>query len=236
MSVLERAPEVFVWSIATIGLCWIAKQIYRRRPRIWVMPIAVTPLLLITLIVCLHETYRHYISGTGWLVTLLGPTTVAFAAPIYEKRSIIRAYWPILLIGAIAGSITAMATSYGLAALFQLDPSLRLSLLPRSLTMPFAMAVSNEIGGIPNLTALFVVATGVVGAIVGDAMVSWLPVRSSLARGAFLGMSAHGAGTAKAYQIGREEGSVAGLVMIFSGLLNVAVSPLLALLLQSVSS
>jgi len=56
MSVLERAPEVFVWSIATIGLYWIAKQIYRRRPRIWVMPIAVTPLLLITLIVCLHET------------------------------------------------------------------------------------------------------------------------------------------------------------------------------------
>lgn len=231
MSVLD----MFAWSFATVGFYWIAKRIYGRWPRIWFMPIVVTPLLLIALILGLHQTYEHYIHGSGWLVALLGPTTVAFAAPIYEKRAVIRAHWPILLVGAIAGSITAMTTSYGLASLFHLDPSLRLSLLPRSLTMPFALAVSNAIGGVPSLTAFFVVTTGVVGAVVGDAMVSWLPMRSTLARGAFLGMSAHGAGTAKAYQIGREEGTVAGLVMIFGGLLNVAVSPLLALILASVS-
>jgi putative effector of murein hydrolase len=87
--------------------------------------------------------------------------------------------------------------------------------------------------GVPGLTAFFVVVTGFVGTLLGDAMLSWLPVHSSIARGAFLGMSAHGAGTAKAYQLGRDEGAVAGIVMILGGLLNVAVSPLFVLFLRS---
>jgi len=229
----SRLVQVIVWSGATMGMYWAARQLYRRHARVWFMPVAVTPLFLIGLILCMHETYQHYIHGAGWLMGLLGPTTVAFAAPIYEKRAIIRAHWPILLVGVIAGSLTAMSTSYGLASMLHLDPAMRLSLVPRSLNMPFAMAVSNAIGGVPSLTAFFVT-TGVVGAVVGDAMVSWLPVRSPIARGAFLGMSAHGAGTAKAYQLGREEGTVAGLVMILSGLINVAVSPLIVLFLKLV--
>jgi predicted murein hydrolase (TIGR00659 family) len=231
---VSRLVEVIVWSCATIGMYWVARQLYRRHARVWFMPVVVTPLLLIGLILCMHETYQHYIHGAGWLVGLLGPTTVAFAAPIYEKRAIIRAHWPILFVGVIAGSLTAMSTSYGLASLLHVDPALRLSLLPSSLNMPFAMAVSSAIGGVPSLTAFFVVTTGVVGALVGDAMVSCLPVRSSIARGAFLGISAHGAGTTKAYQLGLEEGTVAGVVMILSGLLNVAVSPLLVLFLKVV--
>ena len=230
-----RPIQVFGWSCATLGIYWAAKKLYRRHARIWLMPVAVTPLLLIGLILCMRETYQHYIHGAGWLVALLGPTTVGFAAPIYERRAIIRAQWPVLLMGVIAGSLTAMSTSYGLASLLHMDRSLRLSLMPRSLNTPFAMTVSNAIGGVPSLTAFFVVATGFVGTIAGDAMVSWLPVRSSLARGAFLGMSAHGAGTAKAYQLGREEGTVAGIVMILGGLVNVAVSPLLVLFLKTVS-
>src|SRR5215472_8653459 len=88
-----------LWSSMTIAVYWFAKQAYRRWRRIWLMPIAVTPLLLIGLIVGLHETYQHYIGGTGWLVALVGPTTVAFAAPIYEKRAVIRRHWPILGVG-----------------------------------------------------------------------------------------------------------------------------------------
>ena len=61
----------------------------------------------------------------------------------------------------------------------------------------------------------------VLGAIIGQSMLSWLPIRSSLARGALLGVGAHGAGTAKAYELGREEGSIAGLVMVLIGLMNV---------------
>jgi putative effector of murein hydrolase len=46
-------------------------------------------------------------------------------------------------------------------------------------------------------------------------------------------MGAHAFGTAKAHQISEEIGAVAGLVMIFVGLLNVAAAPLLGWLART---
>ncbi|TMV35940.1 LrgB family protein, partial [Thioclava sp. BHET1] len=138
----------------------------------------------------------------------------------------------VLAVGSLAGTLTAVGTSWLLATLFGLDGAMRLSLLPRSISTPFAMQVSSDIGGLPNLTAVFVVITGVFGAAVGDGLMKWLPLRSPLARGALLGVGAHGAGTAKANEIGSEEGSVAGLLMVLVGLLNVAVATGISMVLH----
>jgi putative effector of murein hydrolase len=132
----------------------------------------------------------------------------------------------------VAGSITAMASSWAFAMLLGVDGALRRSLLPRSISTPFAMEVSGEIGGIPDLTAVFVVITGLAGAAIGDFVLAYLPLRSKFARGALFGAGAHGAGTARAYEIGREEGAIAGLVMVLAGLLNVLAAPFIAYLLR----
>jgi len=132
----------------------------------------------------------------------------------------------------IVGSFASMLSAWGLATLMQLDPTLRLSLMPRSISTPFAMEVSGDIGGIPDLTAIFVVLTGVMGAALGEVIVKYLPLRSSLARGALFGMGAHGAGVARAHQMGRQEGSIAGLVMVMVGIVNVLLAPILGWLLK----
>jgi predicted murein hydrolase (TIGR00659 family) len=216
------------WSAATIGIYLAAKALYRRWPRLWLMPLLVTPALLTVLVLLLHSGYRDYIRGTHWLMLLLGPATVAFAVPIYRQRALIRRHWPVLLLGMLAGSATAMISAWVLATALGLSGPLRLSLLPRSISTPFAMAVSGEIGGVPDLTAVFVIVTGLFGAVFGQVMLSWLPIRSALARGALYGVGAHAAGTAKAHELGGEEGSVAGLVMVLVGLFNVLFAPLLA--------
>lgn len=216
------------WSATTIGLYLLTKALNRRYRAWWNAPLLLTPLLVMGLIVLCHGTYREYIGSTHWLVALLGPATVAFAIPIYEQRALIRRHWPILLLGGITGSATAILSAWGFATLLGLDSSLRLSLLPRSVSTPFAMAISGDIGGQPDLTAVFVVLTGVLGAALGEALLYWLPLRSALARGALFGMGAHGAGVAKAHGLGREEGSIAGLVMVFVGLINVVAGPWLA--------
>jgi predicted murein hydrolase (TIGR00659 family) len=221
-----------LWSAATILLYLLAKVVYRRWPRWWTTPLAVTPPLLIGITIAFHTSYHDYISGTRWLVTLLGPATVAFAIPIYEQRALIRRHWPVLIAGALVGGSTAMVSAWVFASLLGLDGSLRLSLLPRSVSTPFAMTISGDIGGTPDLTAVFVVFTGVFGAALGEVMLNWLPLRSVLARGALFGMGAHGAGVAKAHQIGREEGSIAGLVMVLVGLINVLAAPLIAHVLR----
>jgi len=225
------AQAVF-WSLATIGFYILARKLHRRWQHGWLTPLLVTPVILIGLALMLHESYGAYIRGTGWLVTLLGPTMVAFAVPIYEQRKFIYRHWPVLAVGAVAGSVTAMVTGWCLATFLGLDGALRLSLLPRSISTPFAMEVSGDIGGIPDLTAVFVVVTGVLGAVLGEIMLARMPVSSTLARGAALGMGAHGAGTAKAHEIGTEEGSVAGLIMVLVGLLNVLIAPVIAYCLR----
>ena len=224
---IEPLLQALFWSLLTIGLYLLGKRIYRRRPSLWTSPLVFSPLLLIVAALVLHVTYGEYIRGTHWLLDLLAPTTVAFAVPIYEERVLIRRHWPLLILGVLAGSATAMLSSWGLASLLGLDGTLRLSLLPRSVTTPFAVVVSGDIGGVPALTAVFVVITGVVGGAVGEALLGCLPLRSALARGALLGMGAHGVGTAKAHQIDGEAGAVAGLVMVLVGLINVLGAPLL---------
>ncbi|MCJ9713100.1 LrgB family protein, partial [Bordetella hinzii] len=87
------------------------------------------------------------------------------------------------------------------------------------------------LGGVPDLTAVFVIVTGVLGALMGQALRRLLPLRSSLARGALFGMGAHGAGVAKARELAADEGSIAGLVMVLAGLSNVLITPSVAYLL-----
>ncbi|WP_454622052.1 LrgB family protein [Bradyrhizobium cenepequi] len=228
----EPAIHALLWSVVTIGFYWVAKRIYRKWPRWWLMPLAVTPVLVAAIVLSLHATYQEYIRGTKWLVLLLGPTTVAFAIPIYEQRALIRLHWPVLLVGMLVGSLTAIASSWALAMAVGLDHTVLLSLLPRSISTPFAMEVSGDIGGVPDLTAVFVVVTGIAGAIIGDMILARIPIASALARGALFGIGAHGAGTARAQQIGETEGAVAGLVMVLVGLLNVLAAPLVARLLR----
>jgi putative effector of murein hydrolase len=192
----------------------------------------VTPLLLIAITASSHTSYSTYIHGTHWLITLLGPATVAFAVPIYKQRKTIRRHWIVLAVGVFIGSATAMVSAWGLAGIFGLDGTLRLSLLPRSISTPFAMTVSGQIGGVPDLTAVFVILTGVFGAAFGAAILYRLPLRSALARGALFGMGAHAVGSNRAHQINRDEGAIAGLVMVLAGIVNVLAAPLLAYFLK----
>jgi predicted murein hydrolase (TIGR00659 family) len=229
---LETVLVTVFWSAATIAIYFLSKRLYRRWPSLWTSPLVLTPVLLAVIALSLHTTYSEYIGATRWLMAVLGPVTVAFAIPIYEQRAMIMRYWPVLAFGMVVGSGTAIVTAWALASLLSIDGTLRLSLLPRSVSSPFAMAISENIGGVPDLTALFVVVTGVLGAVMGENLLRVLPLKSSLARGALFGMGAHGAGVAKANQIGAEEGSVAGLVMVLVGLVNVLAAPLLAATLR----
>jgi len=223
---VEPLAQAAGWSLATIAFYLLAKRVYGRWPHWWLMPLNVAPALLLITALVLHESYRDYIRAAGWLVALLGPATVAFAVPIYEQRALIHSHWPLLLVGTVVGSTTAVVSSWALASLLGVDGPVRLSLLPRSISTPFAVEVSGEIGGIPDLTAVFVVLTGVVGAVLGEFVLARLPLRSALSKGALLGVGAHGAGTARAHQIGRDEGAVAGLLMVLVGLMNVALAPI----------
>ncbi len=219
------------WAVVTVTAYVLAKRLYLRVRRPWASPLITAPLALLLLALLLHANYHDYLRGTHWLMAMLGPATVAFAVPIYQQRALIARHWKVLGAGVLVGSGMAIVAAWLMATALHLSPELRLSLAPRSLTTPFAMDVSGRIGGIPALTAVFVIITGICGSLCGQLLLKLLPVRSAMARGALFGMGAHGMGVAKARELGESEGAIAGLVMVMAGLLNVAAAPLLALLL-----
>ncbi|WP_197653512.1 LrgB family protein [Sulfurospirillum cavolei] len=229
---LMAAEVTLIWSFVTIGLYWLSKRFHRRYKKWWTTPIIITPILLIVITLLSHTNYNVYIRGTHWLMALLGPATVAFAIPIYRRRNIIVLYWKTLSIGVVFGSILSIASAWFLASAVGIDDTIRLSLLPRSISTPFAMVISGEIGGVPELTALFVILTGIFGASFGQLALYWLPLKSKLSMGASFGLAAHVAGSSKAYELDNEVGTIAALVMVLTGIFNVLIAPLLEAVLS----
>lgn len=211
----------FFWAFVTLAIYVAALRLGRRVRRWWTSPLLVTWVLCGALIVAFRSSYSEYLTGTRWLVLLLGPATISFAIPIHRNREVIRKHWPILAVGVVSGCVLAVASAWCFANFLDLPPELRASLLPRSITTPLAMTTSAQLGGVPELTATFTAITGLFGAAVGDLLLTLLPLRSAFARGALFGMGAHGAGVARARQIGQEEGAIAGLIMILAGLVTV---------------
>ncbi|VUS55258.1 LrgB family protein [Klebsiella spallanzanii] len=212
--------------LVTLGLYFANKRLYRRFHKLPLMPLVFTPILLVLILVFGHISYQSYMGETHWLLWLLGPATIAFAVPVYDNMAIIKRHWLSLTAGVTTASVVAVTSSVWLARLFTLPDEIQRSLAVRSVTTPFALAAAKPLGGQPDLVALFVVVTGVFGMAVGDVLFLRLSIREGMAKGAGFGAASHGAGTARSYELGPQEGVVASLVMMLSGVVMVLAAPL----------
>ncbi len=213
--------------VMTITIYLSAKQTYRRWPYAFFSPLIICPLFLIGLLLLLGLPYASYQSGTDILSQMLQPATVAFAVPLFKYRHLMKKYTGELLCGVLGGSLLAIASSVLYARLLHID-NLELlgSLAPRSITTPLAMNVSQTLGGVPAMTAVFVILTGLTGIVIGPLLLKILPLDNRISQGMLLGMGAHAAGTAKAYELGSQHGAIASLTMIFAGLVTLLLAPL----------
>ncbi|PJR06821.1 murein hydrolase effector protein LrgB [Raoultella ornithinolytica] len=217
--------------VVTLALYFANKRLYRRFHRLPLMPLVFTPILLVLILVFGHISYQNYMGEAHWLLWLLGPATIAFAVPVYDNLAVIKRHWMSLTAGVTTAVVVAVTSSVWLARLFTLPDEIQRSLAVRSITTPFALAAAKPIGGQPELVALFVVITGVFGMAVGDTLFMRLAIREGMAKGAGFGAASHGAGTARSYELGPQEGVVASLVMMLSGVVMVLAAPLVRLLM-----
>lgn len=219
----------------TLLIYFLNKRLYRRWRTLLLMPLVMTPLLLVALLLTTHVSWQDYIAESRWLLWLLGPATLAFAVPVYENLAIIKRHWMSLSAGVFTATLVAVCSSVWLARLLTLPETVQRSLAVRSITTPFALAAAKQVGGQPDLVALFVVITGVFGMAVGDVLFLRIAIKQGVAKGAGFGAASHGAGTARAYQLGQQEGVVSSLVMMLSGVVTVVLAPVIGHLMWSVS-
>ncbi|GAA0479317.1 MULTISPECIES: LrgB family protein [Tatumella] len=221
--------------VVTILVYYLNKRLYRRWRILILMPLVMTPMVLVALLLVTHISWNDYIAQSHWLLWLLGPATLAFAVPVYENVYIIKRHWMSLSAGVVTATLVAVCSSVWLARLFTLPEEIQRSLAVRSITTPFALAAARQEGGQPDLVALFVVLTGVFGMAIGDFMFLRLAIKQGLSKGAGLGAASHGAGTAKAYQLGPQEGVVSSLVMMLAGVVTVLAAPIIGHIMWAVA-
>jgi predicted murein hydrolase (TIGR00659 family) len=192
-----------------------------------VNPVVIAVLLLIALLLATGTSYATYFSGAQFVHFLLGPATVALAVPLYEQRAVVKRLALPLSIMLVVAVVTAIVSAVGLAWLLGVSRESLLSLAPKSVTTPVAMGISERIGGIPTLTAVLVILTGMTGAMLARPVLLALGVTDERVRGFTVGAAAHGIGTARAFQVSETMGAFAGLAMGLSALLTAFLAPLL---------
>lgn len=217
--------------IITLVVYGLSKQLYRIRPRVYLSPLLITPLVLILGLIWIEVPYEAYESGGKWLSAMLQPATIAFAVPLYKYYNVLKKHALEILVSVLTGSVVAMFSSAILAEWMHLDTTLVSSLIPRSVTTPIAMSVSQVIGGVPNITAVFVILTGLLGAMLGPMIMKLFRIEGEVARGVLFGTSAHGTGTSKAFELSSLTGTISSISMILAALFTLSVAPMLIALL-----
>jgi len=156
---------------------------------------------------------------------LLGPATVSLAIPLYRQRERLRTLALPIAAALLAGVLTAALSGIGFAALLGASKATLISLAPKSVTAPVAMGISEKLGGLPSLTAVLVVSTGIVGAVFGTGLFRLLRIQDDAIKGFAMGTSSHGIGTARAFQVSPVMGAFSGLAMALSALVTALLLP-----------
>jgi len=168
--------------------------------------------------------------GGKWIQQMLGPAVVALAYPLYNQRELIFKYKYSILSSLVVAMLSGLISVYIFLKLFRSSDSFILTALPKSLTTPIAMQISETVGGIPPLTAVLVMVAGFTGAILGPLLFKIAHIDTAISRGVAMGSASHGVGISKLKEYGEEALSIGSLSMGLSAVLGAFICPVFALL------
>ena len=189
-------------------------------------PVMIAVILLVTVMTLTGTSYQTYFEGAQFVHFLLGPATVALAVPLYRQLDAVKRSAAALMASIAAGAATASITAVGVAYALGASRDTLVSLAPKSVTAPVAMGISEQLGGLPSLTAVLVMMTGILGAMLGPVIMNLMGIKNWAARGLAMGTTSHGIGTARAMQVNATAGAFAGLAMGINALATALLLPL----------
>jgi len=190
-------------------------------------PVLLAVGVLVAALTLTGTSYSTYFGGAQFVHFLLGPATVALAIPLYRQFDRVKRSALAILTSVITGSLTASISAFALVKLLGGSAVTALSIAPKSVTAPVAMGISEQLGGLPSLTAVLVILTGILGAMLGPPLMTLLGIKDWSARGLAIGTASHGIGTARALQVNEVAGAFAGLAMGLNALATAILLPLL---------
>lgn len=215
------------WIFITLVAFEIGMAIHKKTKFPLFNPLLIAIVIVIGVLVVFKIDYEVYSLGGKFINSFLGPATVVLAVPLYKQlESLKENLWPIL-IGVFVGSVSSIVSIILLGKVFNLNEILIVSLIPKSVTTPIGVEVSKNLGGIPSVTIVAIVITGIFGAIIVPFVTKYFKIKNKIAIGVSIGTSAHALGTTKAIEMGETEGAMSSLSIGVAGIITVIVAPII---------
>ena len=190
-------------------------------------PVAIAIILVATVIQSIDMPYSSYFEGAQFIHFLLGSATVSLAIPIYRGLSSLKGRSIPLIFSLMTGGLVSIFSAVNIASLLGAGSNITGAMYPKSVTAPIAMGIAERIGVSPTLTAIFAVATGILGAILAPFVLNALGMKEWWQRGFAIGIGAHGIGTSRAFSIHPEAGTYASLALGLNGVISAVAIPII---------
>lgn len=224
---MDTMINILLCTFVTVIAYLIGFRVFQRFNKAWLNPLYSVTVFIICFLTFFHLDFASYTSGTGIFSLLLGTATVSLAVPLYKQMKLIKKHLFIIVWAVMPGTLAGVGIVVLLTKVMHLNHEMMLSLIPKSVTAPIALSISQSVGGVPSLTVLFVVVSAIFSLITGPLLLKFTRIRSGIAKGLALGTSAQVMGANRAFEWGELEGAMGSIAMITSALFMSLVTPLL---------
>jgi putative effector of murein hydrolase len=184
-------------------------------------------LIVIAVLMVSRQNYSAYLQGGGIIAWLLGPATVALGIPLARHRKAISQDAMAIGAATFAGAIISAIVAPLLIQLLGGSSLLALSMAPKSVTTPIAMAIAERTGGVPALAAVFAIIGGVIVAVIAEPILRRFGIQDHRTFGITAGVSGSGIGAAQAVDRHPQAGAYAALAVGLNSILTALLVPVL---------
>ena len=222
----ELTASPFFGIALSILAYWVGVRLQKKTGLVVCNPLIIAIVLVSGVLLLFRIPYESYNAGGSIINLFLAPATACLAVSVYSKLSLLKACWLPILVGCVAGSVSSMGSVLILCRLFGLDQALTASLLPKSVTTPIAVSISGSLGGMPSITVVAVILTGILGSVLSPFLIKLFRVKDPVAAGLAIGSCSHAVGTARALELGETQGAMSGLAIGICGIVTVLIATL----------
>lgn len=213
--------------VVTIIFFNIGLYIQRKTKSALMNPLLIAIVGIILFLNITKIPYESYKKGADSINFFLGPVTVILALPLYKQFDLFKKHILEILVGITTGVVVSFISIKIIAGFTDADVSIINSLIPKSITTPMGLSLTNTINGIESITVVAIIFTGILGAIMAELVFKLGRIKHPVAKGIALGTSAHALGTSKALELGEIEGAMSGLSIGISGIITVILIPII---------
>lgn len=194
-------------------------------------PLLIGTIIIIFVIEFFNIPLEYYKKGGDMITFFLAPATIALSLPLHRQTNKLKTHFIPIIIGVVVGSITAIVSVIIIGKFLGINDLIIRSFVPKSITTPLGIELSEVLGGIPAITIFAIIITGITGNIIAPTICNIFNIKHPIAKGLGIGISSHAVGTARAIEMGEIEGAMSALSIVITGIITFIVAPFLIFLI-----